>query len=161
MHQTGSSRIILKTMQFTDISGQAWQVECMGCAIADSTVTPPAGGIIAANDSCYLHQDPEVPLEGFLVIGTNRHVRSIMDLRRDEYDDLPSLCRYGRQLMDLTPEIRSVTLIQEERSSHFHLWLFPWYGWMIEEYGDTNTREKTSPDTECPPRFLWKFLNSE
>jgi hypothetical protein len=32
-------------------------------------------------------------------------------------------------------EIRSVTVIQEERSPRFHMWLFPWYDWMIQEHG--------------------------
>jgi diadenosine tetraphosphate (Ap4A) HIT family hydrolase len=55
----------------------------MGCAIADSTMSPP-GGIIAANPSCYLHQDPANPLEGFLVVGAKRHVRSLSDLTDGE-----------------------------------------------------------------------------
>lgn len=28
-----------------------------------------------------------------------------------------------------------VTIVQEERSKHFHIWLFPYYGWMKEKFG--------------------------
>ena len=124
-------------MEFVDITNRKWKVECMGCAIADGTVSTP-GGIISANDTCYLHQDPEVPLEGFLIVATARHVQSISDLTDSEYADLTSLLRHGRRLLDSVPSLRYVTIVQEERSSHFHLWLFPWHNWMIEKYGDAS-----------------------
>jgi diadenosine tetraphosphate (Ap4A) HIT family hydrolase len=119
-------------MEFTDITGKTWQTDCMGCGIANSTATPP-GGIIAENASFCLHQDPLVPIEGFLVIGSSRHVRSLTDLTTGEYEDLTSLLRYGRGLMGLILYIQSVTVVQEENSQHLHMWLFPWYAWMIEK----------------------------
>jgi len=121
-------------MTFSDITGHPWHTECMGCDMGRGTLNPP-GGIILANGSCYLHQDPEVPLEGFLVIGTRRHVQSLDQLSVGEHADLSSLLRHARRLMALVPDLHSVTLVQEERSTHFHLWLFPWYQWMIDRYG--------------------------
>lgn len=120
-------------MEMTDILQQTWHVDCLGCAIATETVMPP-GGMIAENRSCYVHQDPEVPLVGFLVLGTKRHVRSLVELATEEYQDMTTLLFESRKALRLFPDIQSVSLIQEERSAHFHLWLFPWYQWMVEHY---------------------------
>ena len=121
-------------MEITDILDNVWDVGCIGCAIASSKMVPP-GGMIAENDSFYVHQDPEIPISGFLIIGSKRHVQSVTDLTEKEYTDFASLLYRSRRLLELLPDIQSVTLIQEERSAHFHFWLFPWQGWMIEKYG--------------------------
>lgn len=38
-----------------------------------------------------MHQDPEVPLAGFLVLGTTRHIQSLVDLTAEEYQDVMEL----------------------------------------------------------------------
>lgn len=121
-------------MQFIDITNRRWHPDCLGCAIGDSTVKPP-GGLIAENDSSYLHQDPEIPLEAFLVIGIKRHVQSLADFTIEEHGNVSSLLRIGRRLMSLVPEILGVTIIQKEKSPHFHMWMFPWHEWMVGKYG--------------------------
>jgi len=121
-------------MEITDILGHVWNVDCIGCAIAATTMNPP-GGIIAENDSFYVHQDPEIPIIGFLIIASKRHIQSIVDLTQKEYVDFSSLLLHSRSLLSLLPNIQSITLVQEEHSTHFHLWLFPWYDWMIEKCG--------------------------
>jgi diadenosine tetraphosphate (Ap4A) HIT family hydrolase len=127
----------VETMGFRDFTGRLWEAECMGCGLAQGTMTPP-GGMIAANRSCYLHQDPEVPLEAFLVIGTTRHVRSLVEVSVDEQANVLEMVRLARQLMLEVPDMDSVTVVQEERSAHFHLWLFPWYRWMLEKHGSAS-----------------------
>jgi diadenosine tetraphosphate (Ap4A) HIT family hydrolase len=94
--------------------------------------------MIAANRSSYLHQDPEVPLEAFLVIGTRRHVQSLVELSADEQSDVLGMVALARRLMREVPDLDSVTLVQEERSAHFHLWLFPWYRRMLENHGSAS-----------------------
>ena len=121
-------------MKISDFLGQTWDINCIGCAISQSQMIPP-GGIIGENDSFYLHQDPEVPIAGFLIIGSKRHVQSINQLTEAEYSDFNSIVWRGRKLLGGMPDIQSVTIVQEERSAHFHLWLFPWKAWMIERYG--------------------------
>jgi diadenosine tetraphosphate (Ap4A) HIT family hydrolase len=121
-------------MEIHDILHQKWNAACIGCAIGAGEMIPP-GGVIAENRRFYMHQDPEIPIPGFLIIAPRRHVHAIVDLTADEYADFASLLQSGRKLLTWLPELRSVTVIQEEHSSHFHLWLFPWYDWMIEKYG--------------------------
>ncbi len=121
----------------TDILKQEWDVKCIGCAMGAGDMIPP-GGIIAENGACYVHQDPEVPLKGFLIVASRRHVQSIADFTSEEYADFSALLRLSRNALRPIPGILSVTLIQEETSGHFHLWLFPWYQWMVDQYGSTS-----------------------
>ena len=121
-------------MEITDILDNVWHIDCIGCAIANSHMSPP-GGVIEANDAFYVHQDPEVPIPGFLVIGAKKHVKSISEFTEKEYADFTALLYRSRKRLECLPNIHSITLIQEERSQHFHFWLFPWHNWMIEKYG--------------------------
>ena len=121
-------------MKITDILGRSWSVECIGCAIGASEMIPP-GGVIAENDSFCMHQDPLVPLEGFLVIASRRHVQSLADLTPTEYADYSSLLWCGRKALRLVPGVRSFSLVQEEASTHFHAWFFPWE----ISWGESNT----------------------
>jgi diadenosine tetraphosphate (Ap4A) HIT family hydrolase len=73
-----------------------------------------------------------------LVIGTKRHVRSLVEMSTDEQAEVLELLRLARQLMLEVPDMDSVTLVQEERSAHFHLWLFPWYRWMLDKHGSAS-----------------------
>jgi diadenosine tetraphosphate (Ap4A) HIT family hydrolase len=124
-------------VEITDILGQKWRVECMGCAIGASTMTPP-GGFIAENDSCYMHHDPLVPIEGFLVVASRRHVRSLEELTPEEHADFASLLRLGRQVLCHVADVRAFSLIQEEASSHLHAWFFPWLNRIVEYYGSAS-----------------------
>ncbi len=67
-------------MPTTDFLEQTWIIPCMGCAIANHTMLPP-GGIIMETAHFCLHQDPLIPLPGFLVIGAKRHVHSEITAR--------------------------------------------------------------------------------
>ncbi len=124
-------------MNITDILGQSWNVECMGCAMGASEMIPP-GGIIAENESFYMHQDPLVPLEGFLVVASRRHLQSLAELTPEEHADYSSLLRQGREALRLLSGVRSFSVIQEEGSTHFHSWFFPWRDSFVERYGSTS-----------------------
>lgn len=121
-------------MIIKDIFNKTWEVDCIGCAAASGQMQMP-GGIINENKYFQIHQDPEVPLPGFLIINSKQHVKSIMEFTKEEMHELTEIIFYGRKALEKIPGIRSVTIIQEERSPHFHVWLFPWYDWMIEQFG--------------------------
>ena len=65
--------------------------DCLGCALGDKSLIPP-GGIIAETEHFILHQDPLVPIKGFLVINSKRHVQSIAELTEAEAIELFMLC---------------------------------------------------------------------
>ncbi|MCL2194449.1 MAG: HIT family hydrolase [Oscillospiraceae bacterium] len=116
-------------MKITDVLNREYEVDCIGCALVDGSVTP-IGGIIKETENFILHQDPEVPLKGFLVIATKQHVRSIAQLSKSQALEFFALCYDARKALKSLDNTIECTLIQEERSGHFHAWLFPRQRWM-------------------------------
>ena len=117
-----------------DIAGNNIPFECVGCAISQGNLKLP-GGIIYEGKSLILGADPEIPIPGFLVITIKRHIRSFSELtkeERDEIGDVLSLAEKAIKELGISSEI---TLVQEERSKHFHIWIFPAYDWMEEKFG--------------------------
>ena len=104
-------------------------MECMGCALANGSLVP-VGGIIKETEHFILHQDVEVPIKGFLVIASKRHIKSVADMAKDEAVEFMELLYDARKALLSVEGIIECTFIQEERSGHFHFWLFPRYEWM-------------------------------
>jgi len=116
-----------------DFLGNEWHFDCIGCAIAKGGVTPP-GGIIYSGEAAFISADPEIPIPGFLIVNTKQHIRSLSELDsagRHEVADIMACAEKALKSLG----IDEITLVQEERSSHFHVWIFPNYDWMTEEFG--------------------------
>lgn len=117
-----------------DFLGNSWNFECMGCAIANKEIQVP-GGILYEGKYWLLVTDTIVPIPGFLIVEAKRHINSFLELTSEEKRELSEvLMRTEKALKDLgiTSE---VTLVQEERSKHFHVWVFPTYDWMVQKFG--------------------------
>lgn len=116
-----------------DILGKEWNCKCIGCSIGTGEITPP-GEVIISTENFVLHQDPEIPIKGFLIIASKKHIKSISQLTLEESQELFDLVYRARRALTLIEDIKEVSIIQEERSGHFHLWLFPRYEWMYEKF---------------------------
>ena len=117
-----------------DFLGNKWNYDCMGCSISKKEITIP-GGIIFEGKYTILGADPEVPIPGFLIVNVKRHVNSFSELHKEErYEvmDVLSLAEKALRELNVTNE---VTIVQEERSKHMHIWIFPNYDWMTEKFG--------------------------
>lgn len=115
-----------------DILDRAWdRDDCFGCALGCGEIPPP-GGLIAETSNFILHQDPEVLIRGFLIISAKRHLQSLAQMSPAEAQELFSLVYQARLALEKVIPGVVVTLIQEERSGHFHLWLLPRCAWMDE-----------------------------
>lgn len=123
-------------MIIKDFMNNEWSCKCLGCSIGNGEVIPP-GGIIAETKNFLLHQDPEVPIKGFLIIASKKHIQSISQITPGESLELFDLVYRARLAMKNTADINEVTIIQEERSGHFHLWLLPKYEWMTDKFGNS------------------------
>ena len=118
----------------TDILGQTWKYNCMGCSIVNKEIISP-GGIIYEGKYTIIAADPEVPIPEFMILNFKRHIRSFSELtkeERDEVGDIISMVENGLKDLDVC---NNFTLVQEERSKHFHIWIFPHYDWMEEKFG--------------------------
>ena len=129
-------RFIMKTLEqkseFTDFLGKKWKVNCIGCGIAKKVVNPPFGLIYETNNFV-IHQDPLIPLRGFIIIASKHHISSINEMDRLVYEELSSLIYQTRKSLQTLGSIINITIIQEERSPHFHVWMFPWYEEIIKK----------------------------
>lgn len=122
-------------MPTKDFLGKLWAYKCMGCAIANQTMQPPGGMIQRTTHFC-VHQDPLIPLPGFLVIASTRHIRDMSEMGEKEYEEYARLIRTTYLAIKQATQIENLTLVQEEWSSHFHFWFFPWTDAIIHQYGN-------------------------
>ena len=117
-----------------DFFGNEINCDCIGCAIAKESLLLP-GGIIYDGKSIILGADPEIPIPGFLVITSKRHMSSFSELSREERIEIGDVLVEAEKAIKELGISDEITLVQEERSSHFHIWIFPTYNWMIEKFG--------------------------
>ena len=117
-----------------DILGNKWKCDCVGCAIANGEIESP-GGIIHDGKSCVLTADLEIPLPGFLVISAKRQINSFSELEKSERDEIGDIIACAEKALRDLGITEQITLVQEERSVHFHVWIFPNYPWMNEKFG--------------------------
>ena len=118
----------------SDFLGNEWTIDCMGCAISNGSMLVPGGMIQRTKNFC-VHQDPLIPLPGFLVIASIRHIRSMSEMHESEYEEFSALVKTTHEAIKDATKIEHLTIIQEESSIHFHLWFFPWTESVIEQYG--------------------------
>ena len=121
--------------EIEDIKGNKKQLGCLGCAIQNGEVESP-GGSIASTKYFDAHQDYEIPIPGFVILASKRHLQSVDEFTEEErLDFIEFLCRL-RKTMRQAFDVQVVYLIQEEDTSHhFHVWIFPRYDWMAEKFG--------------------------
>ena len=125
----------MQKTEVTDIAGNRKVIGCIGCAIQNGGAESP-GGLIAESVHFTAGQDYEIPISGFVIVASKRHIQSIDEFTESEQKDfIEFLCRVRKALREALG-VKVVYLIQEEdTSSHFHVWMFPRYGWMREKFG--------------------------
>jgi diadenosine tetraphosphate (Ap4A) HIT family hydrolase len=100
---------------------------CISCALQTRKIECI---VIASTNHFEAQQDYVVPIPGFVIIASKRHVQSLDEFTADERKDFIEFVYKMRNGMRTVLNINTVYMIQEEDSAHFHLWLFPWYEWM-------------------------------
>lgn len=122
------------TRSSIDFLGNKWEYDCMGCAITNKEISIP-GGIIFEGKYTILGANPEIPIPGFMIINSKRHINSFSELSKDERYEMTDVISLTEKVLKELNIVEEVTLIQEERSKHLHIWIFPNYKWMAEKFG--------------------------
>ncbi|MBR3230950.1 HIT family protein [Candidatus Saccharibacteria bacterium] len=122
------------TNSAVDFLGNSWSFECVGCAIASGEVQVP-GGILYEGEHILLVTDAIIPIPGFLIVQAKRHVNSFAELRPEERKELDVVLVQAERALKELGVTSEVTLVQEERSKHFHVWVFPTHEWMLQKFG--------------------------
>jgi diadenosine tetraphosphate (Ap4A) HIT family hydrolase len=112
--------------------------KCIGCRLQEGSFEVN-GGFIHESENFNVIQDWIVPIPGFMVIQSKRHITGVGEFTEQEYKEFSTFLYEVRKAMKDVLDIRTVYLIQEEDSVHFHVWLLPVYDWM--EKGIANARK--------------------
>lgn len=117
-----------------DFLGNTYEYKCMGCSIEKGEIVPP-GGIIYEDEYFILAQDPEIPIDGFIIINTKRHINSFAEMNEKERINFIELLHKSVKAIKELNIADNVTIVQEERSKHLHVWIFPHHEWMNVRFG--------------------------
>lgn len=117
-----------------DILGNTWNYDCMGCSIRDKEIVPP-GDLIYDGKHCVLASDPEIPIPGFLIVNAKKHIKSFSDLDQEARYEISDVIYKAEVALKKLNVCSEFTIVQEERSRHLHIWIFPNYEWMSEKFG--------------------------
>lgn len=118
-----------------NIEGVQREIDCMGCAMAQGEILIP-GGSLLRTEHFDAHQDYEIPIPGFIILASLRHIDAVDQFTEDEQKDFLGTLVHVRKAMREALGITTAYLIQEEDSRHhFHVWLLPRYAWMEEKFG--------------------------
>ena len=118
-----------------DISGASREISCIACGIQSGEVQLPVERL-AETEHFVLEQDFEWPIEGFLIVASKRHVFCLDELDEKETGECFALVRKARKALREVMGKKYVTMIFHEKTptSHFHVWIFPWHKWMLENF---------------------------
>ena len=122
-------------MKITDIHNHQVETDCLGCAIASGEYSPP-GGVIYSSKHFSINQDCEIPIIGFIIISTNRHIQSIDEFTNEEKAEYIGLLASTRKALREVLDVQSIFVIQvENQEHHFHTCLLPITEDMRERFG--------------------------
>lgn len=116
-------------MKIKDVLGDEVEFDCMGCDIANHKMIPP-GGYVYEDSLINVSADPLIPIPGFMVLGINKHIKSINELSKEERYQIIDVLNLTIEKMKECGITKEVLLIQEEQARHFHIWIVPIYEWM-------------------------------
>lgn len=117
----------------SDLQGKTKLIDCLGCARERGEITQ---GNIFKSQYFDVHQDYEIPIPGFLILSSRRHIQSVDEFTSEEQADFIAFLVRVRLAMRQALGIATVYLVQEEDTSHhFHVWIFSRYDWMAKQFG--------------------------
>lgn len=156
-----------------NVLGEEQIVECMGCDIANHKLIPP-GGYVYDDGFINVSADPEIPIEGFMILGIKTHTNTLNDLTQFQRNEVMRILNKTIEIMKKVDVCEEVLVLQEERASHIHIWIMPILKWMekfnksvknireIFEYAkQNNTQENKDKILESIEKIKKEFENSE
>ncbi len=123
-------------MKLLDLTGREWNFDgCLGCELVSKTLKP-FGGVIFKDENFMIAQDFELPIEGFVIISSIRHLEKLTELTDAERADLMFLINKCLTVLRENGVAEEYNIILEEKSGyHFHVWLMPRHRWMTKKFG--------------------------
>lgn len=123
-------------MKLIDLTGKEVEVKgCLGCELANEELAA-FGGLLYKSKNFAIMQDFELPIDGFIIISSRRHVVKWTELSEEEQSELVMLINKTLKILEENNVAKEYNVILEEKAGyHFHIWLMPRHQWMIEKFG--------------------------
>lgn len=116
-----------------DYKGRVKKISCLACAREKGEVSL---GNIVKSKYFDAHQDYEIPIPGFIIISSRRHIQSVDEFNDAEQKDFINFLCKIRSAMRKALSVKTVYLFQaEDTTHHFHVWIIPRYDWMKKKFG--------------------------
>lgn len=123
--------------------GTKKDINCIGCALEKGLIKA-VGDKIVETKNFSVQPDYEIPIPGFIVISSKRHIVGFADFNKQEEKEFIQLFCQLRRIMNKTLKIRYVNILCAEKTieskvnpSHFHIALLPNHSWMNgKNYGE-------------------------
>ena len=136
-----------------DYQGKKHSVDCIGCFLSGLGKDVP--GYVLVTENFHAHQDFEIPIPGFIILSTRRHIKSLEQFTDMEAAEFIQMLRKIRRAQQEVLGIETVYLIQEEDSKdHFHMWMLPRYPWMEDEKKFGRKVSSARPVLEYAAKFM-------
>lgn len=111
--------------------------KCLGCFIVNNFEdSDRISGQIFKTKNFTVAQDFELPINGFVVISSNRHLLSINEMTREEKIELITLIDIVVACLKKLNVCPEYDVVWEEKSGcHFHVWLMPRHRYLLDAIG--------------------------
>ena len=122
-----------KAKKIINYRGDIKKITCLACAREKGEINL---GNIVKSKYFDAHQDYEIPIPGFVIISSRRHIQSVDEFTDNEQQDfIKLLCRIRSALREVLG-IEVIYMYQrEDTCHHFHFCILSRYDWMTEKFG--------------------------
>ncbi len=141
-------------VDITSIDGLKENINCIGCALVSKKIKNPFP-IIYEDEYFMVSQDYEVPISGFVVLASKRHIQGILDFTEIELKFFYRLLKIIRLALKECLGINYVMLFSNESKiiskinpSHFHFCFLPKDGFESKNLNETLAYAKANMKTE-------------
>lgn len=115
---------------------------CKSCAIGNHTITNLPGGYLYEDELINVTIDPEIPIKGFIVIGTQRHVATSTLMTRDERIRIEDITNKVKLALEFLGQ-KNILLFEDGFVEHYRRWIIPSHDWMFQFGRGKNLKQIT------------------
>lgn len=115
---------------------------CKSCAIGNHTITNLPGGYLYEDEFVNVTIDPEIPIKGFIVIGTIRHVSTTTLMTKQERMHIEEITNKVKLALEFLGQ-KNILLFEDGFVEHYRRWIIPSDEWMFQFGRGKNLKQIT------------------
>lgn len=115
---------------------------CKSCAIGNHAITNLPGGYLYEDEFVNVTIDPEIPIKGFIVIGTKRHVPTTTLMTKEERLRIEEITNKVKLALEALNQ-KNILLFEDGFVEHYRRWVIPSADWMFEFGRGKNLKQIT------------------